>query len=121
MSKNTKLGEHLTLQFRAEFFNILNHPNFAGINQNLEGSSPGLAAFTPDLGALNPSSGAEVHVTFSWEPNSFGDSIRGTVDDLSINWRLVDCSPTPAVERPVRAECVHRALAVDRRSGCIRD
>ncbi|MFZ0520355.1 MAG: TonB-dependent receptor [Candidatus Acidiferrales bacterium] len=64
MSKNTKLGEHLTLQFRAEFFNILNHPNFAGINQNLEGSSPGLAAFTPDLGASNPvlGSGGSRHI-----------------------------------------------------------
>lgn len=27
--KNTKLGERISLQFRAEFFNLLNHPNFA--------------------------------------------------------------------------------------------
>ena len=54
VSKNTQLGEHLTFQLRLEFFNILNHPNFAGINDNLEGSNPGLAAFTPDLGASNP-------------------------------------------------------------------
>ena len=64
VSKNQKLGEHLTLQFRAEFFNILNHPNFAGINDNLEGSSPGLAAFTPDLAASNPvlGSGGSRHI-----------------------------------------------------------
>ncbi len=29
VAKNWKLGERLTAQFRAEFFNILNHPNFA--------------------------------------------------------------------------------------------
>lgn len=64
MSKSTKLGEHLTLQFRAEFFNILNHPNFTGINNNLAGSNPGLAAFTPDLGASNPvlGSGGSRHI-----------------------------------------------------------
>jgi hypothetical protein len=49
------LGEHLTFQLRLEFFNILNHPNFAGINENVApGDNPGLAAFTPDLGASNP-------------------------------------------------------------------
>lgn len=64
MSKNTKLGEHVTLQLRAEFFNILNHPNFTGINNNLAGSNPGLAAFTPDLGASNPvlGSGGSRHI-----------------------------------------------------------
>jgi hypothetical protein len=64
MSKSTKLGEHLTLQLRAEFFNILNHPNFTGINNNLAGSNPGLAAFTPDLGASNPvlGSGGSRHI-----------------------------------------------------------
>jgi hypothetical protein len=64
VSKNTKLGERLMLQLRAEFFNILNHPNFTGINDNLAGSNPGLAAFTPDLGASNPvlGSGGSRHI-----------------------------------------------------------
>ncbi len=30
--KNTNLTEHIVLQFRAEFFNIFNHPNFANPN-----------------------------------------------------------------------------------------
>jgi hypothetical protein len=39
--KNTALTEHVNLQLRAEFFNILNHPNFA---------SPYLPAFIADPG-----------------------------------------------------------------------
>lgn len=29
VTKNTRISEHVSLQFRAEFFNIFNHPNFA--------------------------------------------------------------------------------------------
>jgi hypothetical protein len=29
LSKNTKIGERLSMQLRADFFNVLNHPNFA--------------------------------------------------------------------------------------------
>jgi outer membrane receptor protein involved in Fe transport len=28
LSKDTKLGEHVNMQFRADFFNLFNHPNF---------------------------------------------------------------------------------------------
>jgi Carboxypeptidase regulatory-like domain/TonB dependent receptor len=74
MSKNTKLGERVTLQLRAEFFNILNHPNFSGINSELADgfcsgpnqcfSNLGLATLTPDLAASNPvlGSGGSRHI-----------------------------------------------------------
>lgn len=57
--KNWKFKERLTAQFRAEFFNVFNHPIFA--NPALSGfndpSGPGLwgcGCATPDVAATNP-------------------------------------------------------------------
>lgn len=66
--KNTQLFEHLGIQFRAEFFNILNHPNFAlpsagsftpGYDQlgNLQVSPQGTITQTPDVAQGNPGLG----------------------------------------------------------------
>ncbi|GAC1623003.1 MAG: hypothetical protein PVS2B2_15580 [Candidatus Acidiferrum sp.] len=63
--KNFRFGERLNMQFRAEFFNIFNHPNFANPfgGQNGWGhndpSAPGAGGFgcscaTPDVAASNP-------------------------------------------------------------------
>ena len=53
VTKNTQLRERLNLQFRAEFFNIFNHPNFALPNHNL---TPGLLADgSPNPAAYDPS------------------------------------------------------------------
>lgn len=51
--KNTHFGERTNLQFRAEFFNIFNHPNFA-IPSNVE-SAPNFGAVyeTPDVAQNN--------------------------------------------------------------------
>ena len=51
--KNTHFGERTNLQFRAEFFNLFNHPNFA-IPNNVE-SAPNFGAVyeTPDVAQNN--------------------------------------------------------------------
>jgi len=65
VAKNWKFGERLGAQFRAEFFNVLNHPNFANPFGGQNGwahndpSVPGPGGFgcgcaTPDVAASNP-------------------------------------------------------------------
>ncbi len=46
--KDTKLAEHVTMQLRAEFFNLLNHPNF---------SSPLLPNFIGNIGSPDAATG----------------------------------------------------------------
>jgi hypothetical protein len=56
--KNWKFKERLTAQFRAEFFNILNHPIYANpssVGTNDPSSSGfGCACETPDVASTNP-------------------------------------------------------------------
>jgi hypothetical protein len=64
IAKNWKFGERLAAQFRAEFFNIFNHPNFAnpfgGQNGYAHNDPSGGGGFfgcgcaTPDVAAANP-------------------------------------------------------------------
>lgn len=67
LAKNWHLGERVRAQFRAEFFNIFNHPNFAnpyggqngfGLNDPSAGSSFGCECATPDIAAANPAVGS---------------------------------------------------------------
>jgi hypothetical protein len=58
ITKKTQIAEHLGLQLRAEFFNILNHPNFAQPNHNIDpGFSGGELTQTPDVAQTNPGLG----------------------------------------------------------------
>jgi hypothetical protein len=62
IAKNWHLGEKIHAQFRAEFFNVLNHPNFAnpyggqnGFGLNDPSVQPfGCGCATPDVAAANP-------------------------------------------------------------------
>jgi hypothetical protein len=59
ISKSTQIFEHVNLQLRAEFFNVLNHPNFALPDFFVvPGEGPaGLITQTPDQAQTNPGLG----------------------------------------------------------------
>jgi outer membrane receptor protein involved in Fe transport len=54
LSKTTRINERAGLQFRAEFFNVLNHPNFALPNVTVNSSGFGTITSTPDVANGNP-------------------------------------------------------------------
>ena len=73
VTKATKIKEQITAQFRAEFFNVLNHPNisnpFGGPGggatytdpSGTAGTSFGFRPETPDVTSSNPVLGSGGH------------------------------------------------------------
>jgi hypothetical protein len=74
IGKNWHLGEYFRAQFRAEFFNIFNHPNLAnpyggqnGFGFNDPSVQPfGCACATPDVAAANPVVGSGGSRAVNW-------------------------------------------------------
>jgi len=62
-SKTFAMGERFHLQFRAEFFNLLNHPNF---------QLPAATVFTSTTGAISPTAGRITQITGTSRQIQFG-------------------------------------------------
>lgn len=67
VGKAFTFGERMKLELRGEFFNVLNHPNFAGVDDDLSdgfSGTVGQAFYTPDIAASNPvvGSGGSRHI-----------------------------------------------------------
>jgi hypothetical protein len=54
LSKSTKITERVSVQFRSEFFNIFNHPNFTLPNAQADSPAFGVIGQTPDVAGSNP-------------------------------------------------------------------
>jgi hypothetical protein len=61
--KDTRIAEKVDLQFRAEFFNVLNHANF---------NTPNLIAFTSATGAPSPIAGVITSTSTTSRQTQFG-------------------------------------------------
>jgi hypothetical protein len=63
--KNNKLGERINMQWRVDFFNILNHPNFTNPllpNFEVDMSQNGLDASGHGQGFLQPTATPDVGI-----------------------------------------------------------
>ena len=96
VSKSWKFYERLSVQFRAEFFNITNHPNFANPWGGTSGFGAGATAdpsvgpfgcgcSTPDVAAVNPVSRTEGIAGGFRVVTNVGASAGQSVDHLHLH------------------------------------
>ena len=74
LHKSTQLGEHVHAQFRAEFFNILNHTNFATPNEVVFSSGPTQGTLANQTAAVvaSPTAGVITSTATSSRQIQFG-------------------------------------------------
>ena len=65
MNKETKINEDLTIQFRAETFNTLNHPNYALPATGVFTLSGGNTAYNPTAGRITATAAAARQIQFA--------------------------------------------------------
>ena len=70
--KNTQLREGLNLQFRSEFFNVLNHANFTTPNAVTYASAPTLVSGTYTLPSVSSTAGVITATSTSSRQIQFG-------------------------------------------------
>jgi hypothetical protein len=70
--KNTQLREGVSLQFRSEFFNILNHANFTTPNAVTYASAPTLVSGTYTLPSVSSTAGLITATSTSSRQIQFG-------------------------------------------------
>ncbi len=87
--KNFQITERLKVQFRADVFNILNHPNFAnpdgGICTAVASSSPG-PPFVPASCTVNPNFGATGQTVADVNTNQIGN---GTSRQIQLSLKVI--------------------------------
>jgi hypothetical protein len=91
--KNFAITKRLTVQFRADIFNIFNHPNFANPNggictsvQGVSGSTPAQCTIVAGVPAINPSFGAVGQTIASEDGTQIGG---GTARQAQLSLRFI--------------------------------
>ena len=84
--KNFAIRENLKLQFRADIFNILNHPNFANPDGGICTAVSGASGSTPASCSANPNFGLTGQTIADEDTNQIGN---GTARQVQLSLKLI--------------------------------